>query len=471
LIVGFSLIFQHTLAEFARLIRFLRTHRMTAHFTAGGHFPSLRPIDTMELIPGLDSIVRFEGELTMGELIIKVRAGEKIDNIAGLVFRENRQIVVNPSRPLIRDIDKLPYIYRGGHDQMIGGVNMAYMIASRGCNHNCSFCSIRQFYGSAKGKLRRVRSPELVVDEMNQLYNSRSIRFFAFRDDDFVGSSGEQRSWLAKFLAELDKKGLSGKIAWNISCRVDGFDQELLEQMKDHGLVYVSMGVESGNDQGLRMLNKRVSVGQNLAAIELLRKFDIGCSMGFMILDPSSTVNTVRENTGFLKKAGETGHFIITFCKMVPYAGTPIENLLETEGRLRGETIAPDYSFSDPVVEWFAYIFRRIFLKRNHMDNGLVRMIQSIDYQYRVYKSFESRATLNGFQKELTTLTKRANILAVETLERIMEASERFDVEHLIHDKRIIPSIAEDEWRGELLIESRLAALKRHCMKNGLFYW
>ena len=65
LLIGFSLIFQFSIETFSSLMRYLRANGVSAHFTAGGHFPSLRPSETLELIPELDSIVRFEGEETL----------------------------------------------------------------------------------------------------------------------------------------------------------------------------------------------------------------------------------------------------------------------------------------------------------------------------------------------------------------------------------------------------------------------
>lgn len=284
--IGFSLIFQYSLGEFSELMSFLRQNGVTAHFTAGGHFPSLRPVETLELLPDLDSIVRFEGEETLAEYLQKLEQPESWQGIRGIAFRRGKQTVITEARPLMTDLDSFPVLDRGDTPVFQDGIRVASMLASRGCLFNCSFCSIRQFYGSAGGALRRTRSPQRVVEEMKDLHDRQGVRVFLFQDDDFAARAPRQREWLQAFLVALDQTGLSDRIKWKISCRVDDLDRGLLHEMIRRGLVMVYLGVESGNPDGLRLMNKRVTVGQNRAAIALLKELDIEMAMGFMLLDP-----------------------------------------------------------------------------------------------------------------------------------------------------------------------------------------
>src|ERR1039457_6542994 len=151
------------------------------------------------------------------------------------------------------------------------GFPMAPMLASRGCLFNCSFCSIRQFYGEAPGPHRRVRSPEDVAAEMRSLYDSRGVRLFLFQDDDFAAKTEPQRAWVERFLLALDAEGLTGKVGWKISCRVDDIEPEIMAHCRDHGLLAAYLGVESGNGEGLATLNKHATVEQNHQAMRTLR--------------------------------------------------------------------------------------------------------------------------------------------------------------------------------------------------------
>jgi anaerobic magnesium-protoporphyrin IX monomethyl ester cyclase len=461
--IGFSLIFQYSLEEFGSLMRHLRAHGLGMHFTAGGHYPSLRPEQTFEMLPDLNTIVRFEGEETLLELLQQLEQPQLWHTISGLAYHNGSGIEINPVRPLIEDLDSLPRIHRDEPRQAGGGIKIAYMLASRGCLFNCSFCSIRQFYGSVGGELRRIRSPQAVVDEMLSLYYEKGIKFFSFQDDDFAARTPRQKEWLNLFLQHLSDAHLSDQIHWKISCRVDDLEPDILKRMQGNGLLAVYLGVESGNERGLSTLNKHVSVEQNLAAIELLKEFGLAMSIGFMLLDPSSTMDSVRENINFLKTVGHDGYFPINFCKMLPYAGTPIEERLIREGRLKGSITQPDYGFPDPKLEWFEVLIKQIFGTRNFNPDGLVSLLQQADFDHRLTLAFENESnTKNNFGIKLGNLISQSNLLAIETLETLLDIVTNFDIEYLLKEQNTLVNIAEKEWRGEAEIEIELKKLEQY---------
>jgi radical SAM superfamily enzyme YgiQ (UPF0313 family) len=123
---------------------------------------------------------------------------------------------------------------------------------------------------------------------------------------------------------------------WKISCRAEYVEYELFRKLRDAGLFLVYMGLESGTEQGLKVLNKEMSVEQNLAAVRTLKELELNVSYGFMLFDPSSTFESVRENLVFLKNVTGDGRAAATFSRMLPYGGTPIRDALRSEGRLRG---------------------------------------------------------------------------------------------------------------------------------------
>ena len=458
-VIGFSLIFQFALAEFAGLMRALRENGVTAHFTAGGHFPSLRPVDTLALLPDLDSIVRFEGEETLVAFLGSLDQPERWPDIQGLAFRRGDEAVVTELRPLIANLDRLPTLDHGDPVLLADGVRMASMLASRGCLFNCSFCSIRQFYGSAGGALRRTRSPQRVVAEMKDLHDRQGVRVFLFQDDDFAARTPRQRAWLHAYLDALDAAGLSKRVKWKISCRVDDLDRALLREMTQRGLIMVYLGVESGNPAGLRLINKRVTVGQNRAAIALLNELDIEMAMGFMLLDPSSTFAILRENIAFLEAAGSSGRFPINFCRMVPYAGTPIEAQLRAEGRLTGTLIEPDYDFLEPRIGPYAYLVNRIFKQRNNDRDGLVARISEASFDHRLDCALNGRPEDTSYREALRGLTRHANDLAIRTLSTLLDTIQAGDVAALLQEQDALLRIAEDEWRAEADIAGALGGL------------
>ncbi len=458
-LIGFSLIFQYTLDEFSRLMIYLRTNGIGAHFTAGGHFPSIRPEETLNIMPELDSIVRFEGEITLHELLINLENPGSWKLIPGLAFRNGLTIIITKIRPLISDLDSLPLLARDEPKQMANGIKVAAIMSSRGCLFNCSFCSIREFYGASKGLLRRTRSPKAVTNEMLLLYNKKNVRFFSFQDDDFASRTQTQQKWLKTFLAELNASKLKGNIAWKISCRVDDLNSELLGKMLGSGLIAIYLGVESGNEEGLQTLNKNVSVVQNILAINLLKENKVALAIGFMLFDPSSTVDSVKQNIEFLRKVGEDGYFPINFCKMLPYAGTPIENRLSAEGRLKGTITKPDYGFNDPVLDWYEFLVQKMFSNRNFSPNGIVALLQQADFDMHLLNYFAPSFLTKDFGENLRLIICETNVLAINTLESLFDDVLTYGIDFLIKNEKRLIDLFDQEWQGEMRAEVKLKEL------------
>lgn len=132
-VIGFSLIFQFYIERFRSLIKLLRDGGITCHFTIGGHFPSLSHEHTLEFLPEIDSVVRFEGELTLLELVDRIGAGQDWQSIDGIAFRQDGRVVTNPLRALVEDLDTLPYPDRDFKPSIALGHTVMPILASRGC--------------------------------------------------------------------------------------------------------------------------------------------------------------------------------------------------------------------------------------------------------------------------------------------------------------------------------------------------
>ena len=105
---------------------------------------------------------------------------------------------------------------------------------------------------------------------------------------------------------------------WKISCRAEYVEYELFRKLRDAGLFLVYMGLESGTEQGLRVLNKEMSVQENLAAVRTLKELELNVPYGFMLFDPSSTSESVRENLIFLKNVTGDGRAAAVFPECCP---------------------------------------------------------------------------------------------------------------------------------------------------------
>jgi radical SAM superfamily enzyme YgiQ (UPF0313 family) len=423
-VVGFSLIFQFYIERFHSLIRSLREAGITCHFTMGGHFPSLSYQHALELVPELDSVVRFEGEQTLLELVDLIGTGKDWRDIQGIAFRQDGGIQANPLRPLIEDLDQLPYPDRKFEPGMVLGHQIMPILASRGCARTCSFCSIHMFYRSAPGKVVRTRKPSQVVREMRHLHETRGATIFLFQDDDFPLFGPVWQRWTREFVTELHRSELVGRVMWKISCRADAVDPALFAEMRDAGLYFVYMGLESGTEQGLKTLHKQITVEQNLRAVEILKKLDLAFQFGFMLFEPSSTFESIRENLAFLRAIVDDGSVAVAFCRMIPYDGTPIKDELVRTGRLKGDLCHPGYDFLDPRLDRFYHALTQVVDLRGwiHGYGSLSPKINiALNEVVVLERLFPPLADMAEYKQKLRELTQASN----DVLFRIVEDTAR----------------------------------------------
>jgi radical SAM superfamily enzyme YgiQ (UPF0313 family) len=425
IVVGFSLIFQFYVHRFAELIRYLRANGVDCHFTIGGHFPSLSYQHTLELIPELDSVVRFEGEATLVELVDTVEAGGDWRFLLGIAFQSGGEVIANALRPLVRDLDDLPYPDRSQRPMAVLGRKALPILASRGCVRTCSFCSIHVFYRSAPGKVVRTRKPAEIVREMRMLHDERGITVFLFQDDDFPLFGPVWQRWTREFIAELYRAGLARKVIWKINCRADAVDPVLFAEMKEAGLYYVYMGLESGSDDGLETLNKDITVAENLRAVEILKSLGLVYEFGFMLFDPSTTFDSVRDNVAFLRQIAGDGSASAAFCRMLPYDGTPIKDVLAKEGRLKGDVCDPDYDYLDPRVDDYFQALTGLLRLTGwiHGNPGLSPQLKFAWNEYGIMERlFPGLTDIQDYKKALKQVTAASNAMLFQVIEDISYA-------------------------------------------------
>ena len=459
-IVGFSLIFQRMLYEFADLIAYLRQKGIAAHFTMGGHFPSIAFKDTLESIPELDSVVRHEGEQTLLELFLHLDQPDSWDQIKGIAYRTDGKIKENPPRPLIPDLDSLPYPVRSNSVMTHRGLGICSILASRGCYYDCSFCSIQQFYSEPPGPKRRSRSPSNVAQEMEHLFYEHGIRIFIFEDDDLSMKGHLQRRWINDFVQELKKRKIADKILYRISCRVDDIDGELIEKMKEVGLASVYIGIESGNNRGLKTFNKHYTVDKIYKSLSTLHDLKMPFEFGFMIFNPDSTMVSVKEDIAFLKEIGRDGQTVVNFTKMVPYAGTQIARRLEDEGRLNGTIASPDYTYKDARLELLQLFFSQTFHFRNFDNNGLVERLRWAKFDAIVLKKFFSdKYDTQVHAEAVRELIRQSNSSALETMSLTVNFMGNRSEEEILYNWQILQYLAQKERDMDFQITTALNQL------------
>jgi radical SAM superfamily enzyme YgiQ (UPF0313 family) len=413
ILVGFSLIFQFYIRRTAAMMAQLRRAGVEAHFTMGGHYPTLSYQETLRAAPQLDSIVRFEGETTLLELVRALEEGRDWRTLEGLVYRDCVGAAkANPPRALAHDLDDLPFPDRDFAPMVILGRKIMPILASRGCARTCSFCSIHTFYRTAPGKVVRLRRPTEVVREMRMLHDDLGVSVFLFQDDDFPLFGPKWRAWAAELCDEIHAADLADKIIWKLNCRADAVEPALLSRMRKAGLYLVYMGLESGTEEGLITLHKQITVEQNLRAVRVLKEIGLRFEFGFMLLDPSSTFQSVRGNIAFLREIVGDGCAPATFCKMLPYDGTPIKDTLEAAGRLKGDVCAPDYDFLDPRLDAFYNTLAQVMEVTGwvHGPRALTMQLEWAHSEISVLRQlFPALAGIDAYDASLRRHTARSN--------------------------------------------------------------
>ena len=423
IVVGFSVIFQHFIDDFKDLIKFLKSNDIDCHFTAGGHYPSLRYEQLLNLIPELDSVVLFEGEITFLVLVQSLLDVKNWQNINGLAYRENGQINVNALRHLEPDLDRFPPPLRQPLREIAFGKKFATILAGRGCFYNCSFCSIHEFYSEPPGPLKRVRRPEMVVKEMELLHKEKDCSVFMFQDDDFP-ITYQKGAWLDTFLNQLDEYKLSDTIMWKINCRSDEIHPKTLKRMKEHGLFLVYLGIESGTDEGLRQMNKHITAETNLKAAQCIKDHNIEFDYGYMLFDPESTFEKIHANLDFLDRLVGDGSSPVTFCKMMPYAGTKVEQQLISEERLFGDVGTEDYKFYDPRIDKLYEMMVNSFEQWIGSHSGLLNLARWVRHFLMVYRYyFKSTPDFETLAVKTKSILAESNHTFTRTTRELIELS------------------------------------------------
>ncbi|UCE08642.1 MAG: cobalamin-dependent protein, partial [bacterium] len=224
----------------------------------GGPHSTIKYDEVMKICPDADILVRGEGEQTFFELVEKLQAAgkleaEQLSSIKGITYRRNDKLIHNPDREFIQNLDVIPFPAR---DLLLnsGAYNsedMGLLMTSRGCPYNCSYCAT----GIWKRKIR-YRSTDNVIAEIKSAIDTYGIRQFTIKDDTFTVN----RKRVLEFCDKLIKENLG--INWDCNTRVDVVDEELLKKMKAAGCNGIKVGIETGNERVLKLINKSTTLSQ-----------------------------------------------------------------------------------------------------------------------------------------------------------------------------------------------------------------
>ncbi len=319
-----------------KLIRMVKKAYPQALTILGGPHASMAAEDCVSHIPEIDFVVRGEGENTMIELCKWLEGGKKhgaLDSLAGITFRKEGQIHSTPPRAPILNLDDLPfpafrlipfedYSFRFPVPGK-GDLSAVNMMTSRGCPFDCNFCATPINWG----RHVRMRSPENVIAEIEQLverYQSRVIFFF----DDTFNANPKRVEQICDLLLErkLD-------VYWKCDVRMDLISKPLLAKMKEAGLFHLSFGLESGSERiRNQIINKKVDVKDLHNLIRWCQELDIVPNVFFIFSHPTETWEEAQETIHLIEQYKNSIEASIAILHIYP--GTPLEKTAREKGVL-----------------------------------------------------------------------------------------------------------------------------------------
>lgn len=326
-IVGFNA------TSFARLravelINNVKKHTGALTVAGGPHFHATAR-QALCNIPGLDVVVKGEGELTLSELSSAYESNKSFEQIKGIFFRSDGKIIETADRPIVMDLDSLPIPayhlfslnkYKG----TLKGTNMKAIgvISSRGCPNKCKFCANRVL----RKQTLRLRDPKKFVDEVELLHNTYGYEAFDFWDDTMT----MVKEHIFGICEEIKARNL--KIKWFARARVNTVDKQVLQSMKDAGCVAIAYGVESGSEAVLRQIDKGITIAQVKEAIKASTDIGFNVSNYFIVSLPGETMSDIDATIKLMRELAEYKNVHNYYCFAMIYPGTELEQIAKDKG-------------------------------------------------------------------------------------------------------------------------------------------
>ncbi|MBC8450649.1 radical SAM protein [bacterium] len=296
----------------------------------GGPEASAIPDETLKWFYHVDYVLRGESEKSICQLCEAIEGRRSLDRVDGLSHWGEGRVVHNRDAEPARDLDRTPRparhlaedAYRDGlyYTILVRHRPVDTIITSRGCPFRCGFC-----YNT--NHTYRFRSPEDVVDEICQIA-ARGIRDIEICDDTFTAN--RKRAARIFDLIRKEKLGLS----FRIKSRVNAMDGELMRKAKAAGVYIISFGMESGVQEMLDRMNKRIKVEQIAEAVRMCRAAGIMSHGSFVIGYPGETPATVKRTVNFIVGVKPT---TVNVVALVPFPNTQVYQEAKDAGWLEGD--------------------------------------------------------------------------------------------------------------------------------------
>jgi len=329
----------HQYAYIERYARALKEAHPELVTLCGGVHVTLVP-DQVVASPGFDVVCIGEGEYALLDLVQRLESGEDYADVPNLWLQRNGKVIRNPLRPLIRDLDELPYGDRDmfGYDEILAANDgWVDLMSGRGCPYNCTFCcnhALKQTY-TGLGPYVRFRSVEHVIGEIHQLKARYAVKTLNFQDDIFTLNTKWTKAFCAAYAREFDYP------FW-INSRVERMqDEEMIQALAGAGCVGIRIGVENGVEQlRTEVLSRVMSNDQILSAAHLAQRHGLKIYTTNMIGIPGETAESIAATIDLNRQIAPDEYQFTVF---YPYPLTRLGESSVAQGLMRPEHEVDSY--------------------------------------------------------------------------------------------------------------------------------
>jgi anaerobic magnesium-protoporphyrin IX monomethyl ester cyclase len=313
----------------------------------GGYFPSLYPTPVLRA-PYIDFIVRGQGEQTFRELLDVLDGTRAPAAVAGLGFREGDAPVLTEERRWVSP-DQLPappyhkvpvddYL----HPTFLGRRNGVYQ-SSIGCPYGCKFCGVISVFGSRE----KLQAPARTAEHLTYLVREHGMDSVHFYDNNFFVRE-DHAIELCERMAPLE-------LAWWCEARIDAllrFSDSTWRLLQRAGLKMVFLGAESGSDEVLRRMDKKLTTAQTLEVAARTRAYDIIPEFSFVLGDPDEPERELDNTLTFIRKLKQVNPAM----ELITYFYTPTPQRRGTYGNVDAVSGTPDTLEEWIEPEWVAWM-------------------------------------------------------------------------------------------------------------------
>ena len=335
--------------EIKQILPICRQIHPDALIVAGGGFVTYMPDKMLKLRPEIDIVAIGEAEETWADFLREGPHGD-FSKVKGIAFRDkNGKIIFTEPRPLIKDMDSLPYPayelldldkYSENYqfclsEEMLTTKRKIHMITERGCPRQCTFCTHNgmsrwdQIVSIGKEKvgelddefgfqqIARFNSPKFVVKHLKFLTEQYNLGYVFIADENLTSN----RKRTIELCNLMIKEGLPNKVKWGTAGDTASVDDDVIALMKKAGCTFISYGGESASDKVLKYdIQKGTTRKNNQDAVDIMKRQGMEPIMSFMLGNPHEDVNDILETTDFfIKNNLSCDPFICT-----PYPGTKL---------------------------------------------------------------------------------------------------------------------------------------------------